>query len=154
MRSKFARERLIGNLWAFIKINNPELALELQESDREDEYLNAKVDSVYDYFLQLTNAKTSHEAIDELCMNRLTADLQPSRFNYLTAVLKDEFCGIYRIWYQKGRRVELTIKLTGFCKPVFDLMGLRCEKPTHDCLYYAITEQIQAYLRENTDYLC
>lgn len=152
MRSKLMKDRLAENLWSFIKVNNPDLSHQLEESDGEAAYLNSRLDTVYTYYEQLTDAGRPDHVIEELCLSRLTADLKPSRFKYLSCVLKDEFPRIYNGWYQDGWLTEQTIRLTRFCKPVFDLFGLRSQEPYYDRIYYAVTAQIQLYLKDKGEH--
>ena len=83
------REILIKKLHEYIRENNPELLLQLEEDSKVTEYLSNKVNTAYPIIIEY-KGKPDY-IIEEACMNVLTQDLRPSKFNYIRNILEEEF---------------------------------------------------------------
>jgi hypothetical protein len=79
---------LINNLYQYIRENNPDILLELEENGSVTKYLSEKVSSLDSLFEQLSKESKPAYIIEELCMNFLTEDLKPSRYNYILNISK------------------------------------------------------------------
>ena len=137
---------LIEKLRSYIAENNPEVMLGLQQDMTFTSWLEQKVAAVMPLFEQLIAESKPRYAAEELCMNALTADLRPSRFNYIKAILKEEFEQNYERFREMGVLTYETVNLIETCKPVFEESGFTEENEDDRGLRYAIIGAIDEYL--------
>ena len=140
------QQHLKENLWAQIVVNNPALMLQLQQENLISSYLQDKLDGIQGQIEQLTAEGKPQYIIEELCLQELTADMRPYRFNYLLHVLEEEFSYFYQQWSQSGVLTYETVNLQKVCDPVFDELRLTEENAEDSQIYYAITAIIDSYL--------
>ncbi len=62
--------------------------------------------------------------IEEQCMDALTADLLPSRYDYLREVAEEEFPVEFEQWKRSGILTAELTNLVNECKTVFDLVRI------------------------------
>src|SRR3546814_10005118 len=94
---------LMEKLRAYITEHNPDLLLQLQGNFSVTQYLEDKVAMVMPMVQQLLSEGKANYIIEELCMNELTADLRPYRFDYLKTVLEEDFPDDYNRMAEIGR---------------------------------------------------
>ena len=75
------KNELIRQLHNYLLQNHTDLLIALQEEHRLEPYLRQKVDSIADLLTQLQEEKRPLYVIEALCLEELTRDLRPSRFN-------------------------------------------------------------------------
>jgi signal recognition particle GTPase len=129
--------------------NNPDFLLELQERDNVAEYLKEKVSSVKDQINYLTKIKSPDYVIEELCMRILTKDLRPSKFNYISSILQEDFEATYQQLQNSGTLRYEVINLIAACKPAFKSFGFTEENEDDRQLRYAVTGCINEYFTKN-----
>lgn len=142
-------QQLKERLWAYIVHNNPELMFNLQEDYKVTQYLEDKVSSVMSMALNLMGQDKPGYAITELCMAEMTKELRPSRYNYLTTILSEEFIETYERLRESGLLTYETINLIGHCNPVFEQFGFNEETQEASILRYAIIGSVAEYLESS-----
>jgi SAM-dependent methyltransferase len=140
------QEILIRKLHEYISENNPDLLLTLQQENKVTEYLHSTVSSVDGLINELLQANKPTSLIEELCINDLTKTLKPSRFNYLKAILEEEFPGDFEKLLQNGLLKTEIINMISICEPVFDELGFSIEKEDDRYLRYAVTGAVHEYI--------
>jgi hypothetical protein len=139
-------QRLAGLLQQYLLANHPDLAIALEEDHRLANYLTGKAGSVRELASGLLAEKRPGYVIEALCLEELTRDLRPSRFEYLRNLLEEEFEGHYRQLQLAGILTYEIINLTGACEPVFEVFGFGGENEDSKELRYALTGMIAEYL--------
>ena len=142
------QEILINKLHQYIRENNPDLLLQLEEDGKVTEYLSHKISTV-DALLNQTDKEQPAYIIEEACMDILTQDLRPSKFNYISAILEEEFDTAYRQLQKSGTLQFEIINLVKYCQPFFDALGFTDENEDSRELQYTITGAIGEYLEKN-----
>jgi len=140
------QELLIRKLHEYIRDNNPDLLLTLQEEDRVTEYLQEQVAALDDMILALIAENKPMAVIEPLCMDELTKPLRPSRFNYLKGVLEDEFPTSYERLRHQGLLTTELINLITACDDVFDEATFSEDNEDNRYLRYAIIGAVHDYL--------
>ena len=84
--------------------------------------------------------------IEEACMNVLTQDLRPSKFNYIKSILEEEFDNKYLQFHASGTLQFEVINMINQCQKIFDTIGFTEENEDSRELRYAITGTISEYL--------
>ena len=79
-------------------------------------------------------------------MNELTKDLRPSKFNYLTSILEEEFETDYNRLQESGILTYEVINLIEVCRPEFEALGFTVESEDNQHLRYVIIGAIKEYL--------
>jgi hypothetical protein len=144
------QEILVSKLWRYLAENNPELLFSLGEDREVIRYLEEKVASVETLSASLQTQGKPNYIIEQICMEALTKDLRPSRFNYLKALLEEEFEADYGRLHQNGTlRYEL-INLISFCDPLFEALGFSEENENNQTLRYALIGMTEEYLISQT----
>ena len=129
---------LIPKLWRYVTENNPDLLLALQEEGSVTSYFQQKARLAAKLSKQMQAEMKPACFIEEQCMDALTSELRPSKYNYLKAVLEEEFAGEYQRLRENGTLTYEIANLIRFCQPVFDEDSPR--------LRYAVIGSIQMYL--------
>lgn len=111
---------LMEKLWTYIVHNNPELMISLQASQSVTNYLNDKVNAVLPLMAQLLNEGKTGSIVEELCMNALTEDLKPSKYQYIRSVMKEEFPREYEVMRGNGTLTYEIVSLIEACKDIFN----------------------------------
>src|ERR1700754_4964190 len=93
---------LIGKLHSFLLQHHTDLLIALQEDHRLSHYLSTKVDSISGLIEQLQLENRPAYVIEALCLEELTRDLRPSRFNYMRELLEAEFEQDFQRMNQSG----------------------------------------------------
>lgn len=137
---------LSEKLWAYIIHNNPDLMFSLQESRSVTRYLEEKVNGVLPLAEQLLADGNPLYIVEERCLNAMTEDLQPSRFQYIRSVLEDEFSKDYERLKENGTLTYEIVNLIETCKNVFNDFGFSKENEDDRYLRYAVIGQVHSYL--------
>ncbi len=142
------QEILITKLHKYILENNLDLVIALQERDNVEGYLKEKVSSIDALLTQLMIEDVPGYIIEERCMDTLTQDLRPSKFNYLASVLEDEFESEYFRLKENGTLPYEVINLIELCNPVFETIGFTEDNENDRHLRYAIAGVIKEYFEK------
>src|SRR6266536_4784945 len=110
---------LTNKLYEYIRQNNPDVLIPLEENDSVTKYIKDKVDSIKDLLEQLQKENTPAYIIAEVCMEALTKDLRPSKYNYIINILEQDFETVYP-QYKKWENFAIeALILMLFSNPVF-----------------------------------
>ncbi len=140
------QEILTEKLHRYIINNNLDLLIELQQEGKVSSYLKEKVATVEALLNQLLSDDTPSYIIEEQCLDFLTKDLRPSRFNYILMVLEEDFETNYLQFREAGILTYETINLIAACGPVFGALGFTIDNEDDRQLRYAITGTVKEYL--------
>lgn len=140
------KETLISKLRQYISDNNPDLLISLQQEGKVSSYLEEKAASIEPLLEQLQAAATPAYITEQRCMDELTADLKPSRYNYISAILEDEFELAFNCFKKDGILTCEVMNLIASCQPVFDELGFTTANEDHPQLRNAIIGAISEYL--------
>jgi hypothetical protein len=140
----------INNLYQYIRANNPDILLELEETGSVTTYLSNKVNTVEPLYEQLSKEGKPTYIIEEMCMNFLTEDLKPSRYNYILTILESDFEIKYNEFSETGILIYEISNMVKYCQSVFDDLNFSEENEDNRFLRYAITGVINEYLNTVT----
>ncbi len=143
------QEILTVKLHQYILHNNLDLLINLQEKGNVESYLKEKVVSIDTLFHELIAEDVPEYLIEERCMNVLTQDLRPSKYNFLTSVLEEEFESDYIRLKENGTLSFEVINLIESCNPVFETIGFTEDNENDRHLCNAIAGTIQEYFENN-----
>jgi hypothetical protein len=138
------QEILIKKLHGYLKDNNPDLLIQLEETGKVTEYLSDKIKSVDGLLIEYEGQPDY--IIEEACMNDLTQDLRPSKFNYIRNILEEEFESSYQQFLGSGILQFEVINILHHCKKVFDTIAFTEDSEDSRELRYIITGSISDYL--------
>ncbi|MGY4538193.1 hypothetical protein ACVW0P_002613 [Mucilaginibacter sp. UYNi724] len=140
------KNQLMRQLHSYLLQNYTDLLIALQEEHRLEPYLKQKVASVADLLMQLQEDKRPLYVIEALCMEELTRDLRPSRFNYMRELLETEFEKDFKRMSDSGILTYELINLIGACEPIFEVFAFGEETEDSDQLKHAVMGMIAEYL--------
>jgi len=140
------QEMLKEKLWTFIVHNNLDLMLNLQQDFSVTSYLEMKVFNVWPLVSQLLAENNPEYVIEELCMEELTKDLRPSKFNYIQGVFEDEFEEDFLRIKESGMLTYEIINLITESETVFETLGFMQDNEQDRMLRYAIAGTIRQYM--------
>ena len=143
------QEILISKLHEYIRENNPDLLLQLEEDRKVTEYLTDKINTVSVLIKQIDIGEPAY-IIEDACMDVLTQDLRPSKFNYISNLLQEEFESTYKQLQDSGTLKFEVINLINQCQSVFDDLNFSEENEDNRFLRYAITGVVIEYLNTVT----
>lgn len=139
---------LINKFHEYIRENNPDLLLELEKDSKVTEYLSEKIDSVSALLNQLDKGQPAY-IIEDACMDVLTQDLRPSKYNYICNLLEEEFGDTYPKLIDTGLLKFEAFNLVNHCQSVFEDLKFSEETEDNQFLRYAIIGVISEYLERN-----
>lgn len=139
---------LIDKLHRYLKQNNPDLLLQLEDEGKVTEYLSNKI-KIVDALLDQQDTKQPSYIIEEACMDILTQDLRPSKYHYICGILEEEFEATYRQFQKSGTLSYEITNLIKYCQPLFDAVGFTLENEDNRELQYSVTGAIGEYLESN-----
>lgn len=143
------QEILIRKLEEHIRINNPDLLLHLQMEKADVDYLREKVQHVEPLLTELLAADIPLYIIEDSCMDVLTLDLRPSKFNYLLLLLRENFSTHYERFGMSGILLLELANLVVFCQPLLDALGFNEENETDKNLDNTVIQAMQDYIQNN-----
>ena len=139
------QEILISKLHEYIRQNNPDILLQLEEAGNVTEYLSNKVSTVNASLNQLEKVQPAY-IIDEARLNVLTQDLRPSKFNYITTILEEEFTDRYQHLQGTGILKFEVINLITKCQSTFEDLNFSEANEDNRFLRYAISGIISEWM--------
>ncbi len=143
------QEILIRKLHDYVRDNNPDLFLTLEEENRVTDYLHENVVFIEGLIDQLVADNKPATVIEERCMEEMTRQLKPSRYNYLKAILEDEFPGEFGRFHHTGILQTEIINLISVCDPVFHELNFSEENENDRYLRYAVVGAVHEYFKVN-----
>ncbi len=129
--------------------NNPDVLVQLEEEGKVNKYLTNKLSNVDFLINQLEKGQPAY-IIEEACMDVMTQYLRPSKFNYISSVLEEEFETTYRQLQESGTLKFEVINLINECLPVFNDLNFSEANEGNQFLRYAIIGAIGEYLEKVT----
>lgn len=137
---------LMEKLYGYIRDNNPDVFMALQEEGKLTGYINDKVLSMSALMKQRQADGQPNYIIEEECIAAMTADLRPSKFHYINNILEEEFETKWLEFNNNGLlRYEL-INIVNACEAVFEEMDFTEENENDNLLRYAIIGTLAGYL--------
>lgn len=140
------RKILTEKLWSYIVENNPELVFRLQENYSVMKYLEQQVSQVLPLAESMQRAQKPQYLMIEQCMETLTAELRPSRFQYLKAILDEEFEYQYDRLQESGLMTCELINMMEACKPIFERAAFSEDNEHDPQIRYQVMGAISEYL--------
>lgn len=137
------KEILFAKLHEYLRENNPDILLPLEEERRVTAWLQDKISTVESLLKEL--AGQPQYIIEKMCMDFLTLDLRPSKFNYIKKILEDEFEERYQHFIASGTLLFEGVNHVNHCQPLFEDMNFSEENEDDNLLKYAITGAIAEY---------
>lgn len=132
-----------------MKDNSPELLLQLEEESRVTDYLQSKVGMV-DSLINERDEDQPAYILETACMDILTKDLKPSRYQYICKILEEEFEDYFEKLGATGLTKFEAINLLESCKQVFDEFGFDEESEDNSLLRYLIIGSISEYIENGS----
>jgi hypothetical protein len=139
---------LIEKLHSYIVHNNPDLLLTLQSETSLTDYLRAKVDGIQPMIDELMKSNTPGYIIEEQCMDTLTKDLRPSKYNYIKEIFEAEFESTYQKFRDSDVLTYEIVNMINACEPVFSELHFSEETVEDIRIRYAVIGTIKEYLEE------
>ncbi len=138
---------LINKLHGYIREYNPDLLMQLEEDGKVTEYLFNTVSTVSAILNQLNKEQPDY-IIEAICMDVLTRGLRPSKFNYISSVLEEEFGSTYLQLQESGTLKFEIINLINRCQPLFEDLKFSEDNENNHFLRYVIIGTVNEYLEE------
>ena len=140
------QEMLKEKLWTYIVHNNPDLMLNLQQDFAVTDYLVEKVNGIQFLTSQLLAENEPRYIIEALCMDELTKDLLPSKFNFIHNILENEFTQDFQRLNESGLVTYEILNLISESETVFETLRFTEDNEQNQMLSYAITGTIRQYM--------
>lgn len=143
------KEILIGKLLEYIRDNNPDILFALEAEDKLRVWLYDKVSTAGSLIKQLKNSRQPEYIIVETCLEEITKELRPSRYNYVLNILETEFETDYKLLFQSGLLRHEVVNMINYCNSTFDDLRFAEENKDNQFIRYAITGAVSEYLESN-----
>ena len=133
-------------LQAYIIEHNPELVNGLKADLSMNSYLEGRVKSVMPYVLELISEDKPGHVIEELALEQMTASLRPSKFDYLKALVAEEFTEDFQLFKRRGVLTFETLNLVDHCQDIFETFSFSEANEQYNLLRHALIARIRQYL--------
>lgn len=133
-------------LHSYIIQNNPDLVLALQGGHLFDDYLEEKVATVGPYLDKLIAQDAGPATIEAECMQKLTEDLCPSKFAFITALLRRRFPNYYTRLKEAGTLTYEVTNMIAYCFELFETFGFDVDSSGDEGLLFALADAVRKYL--------
>lgn len=140
------QELLTNKLHQYIGENNPDLLIVLEEKNETTSFLNSKIQSIDNLIVELAKDNKPEYIIEETCMDALTKDLRPGKYNYIKNILEQEFEYAFYNFQKSGVLLYEIINIISYSKDVFAAFDFTEENEDCRLLRYAVTGLISEYL--------
>lgn len=140
------KKTLFNKLHEYIRENNPDLLFQLEEDRKVTEYLSEKISTVSAIIRQKDIGEPAY-IIEDACMDVLTQDLRPSKFNYISNLLQEEFGSTFNQLQESGTLNFEVINMISLCQPVFEDLNFSEENEDNQFIRYAIIGTIKEYFQ-------
>ncbi len=145
------QEILINKLLEYIRDNNPDILFALEAEATVTIWLSEKVSAVDTLIIQLKEQQQPDYEIEETCMDIITKDLRPSKYNYICNLLEEEFEQHYQQLLQTGLLQHEVINMIHHCQSTFDDLKFSEETEDNQFLRYAIIGAVSDYLNSENE---
>lgn len=139
------QEVLLKKLHNYISEHHPDLLFKLQQEQQVTNYLKTKVSAIDSLLEELTADNLPPYIIEERCMEILTSDLRPSKYDYIQNILLEDFQKDYERLQQSGILTTEVINMIQACDPVFEDLNFSEDNQENRFLRYAIIGTIKEY---------
>ena len=133
-------------LWNYIKVHNPELMFDLQETYSVSDYLEKKIAAVLPEAERLLDNGVPMVTVQELCMEEMTEELRPSKFLYIKRVLEEEFPTVFEALTESYMLNYEVLNMMQDCMEIFGKFGFGSDNESTRTLRYAVMGEINHYL--------
>lgn len=140
------KDILVNKLHEYIRQNNPDILLELEEKNTVTSFLTERVNAVSDLLLQLQENNKPAYIIEDICMEELTKEFRPSRYNYIVKILEEDFEFAYQQLKRAGTLVYEVTNIINCCEPVFESAKFSDENEDNRQLRYTVIGIINEHL--------
>jgi hypothetical protein len=127
----------------------PQVLLDLQQQYQVSDYLADKINGISELLNGLMETGHPDYIIHDQCMNALTADLLPSRYDYLQELVEEEFPSEYEQWKRSSVLTYELCNLVAECAPTFDLLEFSENNEDDRELYYTVTGVVSSYMEQS-----
>ena len=139
-------DELMEKLHKYIRDNNPDVFMALQEESRLTGYINDKVSSMSALIQQRQKEGNSNYIIEEECFALMTEDLRPSKFHYINNIFQEAFEAKWLELNTNGLLRYEVINIIDTCETVFQEMNFTEDSEDDQQLRNAIIGTIAGYL--------
>jgi hypothetical protein len=138
-------DNLIITLYRYIQKNNPELLADIESNGTATAYLTSKMQSIKNLIAELQQKRVPDYELEEICITQLTADLRPSKYNYILQLMEEDFQHEYNKLLSDGLLQTEAINMVNECRPVFEDLNFSEENESNRFIRYAIIGMIKDY---------
>lgn len=140
------QEFLTNKLHQYISENNPDLLIVLEEKNETGSFINSKVKGIESLLTELKKENKPEYIIEDVCMDALTKDLRPARYNYIKNILEEEFEYAFYNFQKSGVLLYEIINIINCSEDIFNAFDFTEENENNRVLRYAVTGLISEYL--------
>lgn len=143
------KKSLFINLVEYLRENNPDILFSFQDDGSLISYIKQKINSVDGLIHELKEQHRPDYIIEELCMDALTADLRPSKYQYIRRLLEEEFSEEYQQMLGTGLLRFEIMNLISNCNPLFEVFGFSEEIEEDRNFRYTVIGTIKEYFEQS-----
>lgn len=133
-------------LWSYIATHNPDLMFDLQEAYKVSDYLEEKITGIMREVEQLLDNGLPAVTVQEICLEKLTEELKPSKFQYIREIFEQEFPTAFQAMRECGMLNYEVINMVQTCQGIFDHFGFREHMLGDQRMRNAVIGEISFYL--------
>jgi len=140
-------ELLTAECYPYFFLDNPEILIKDSHLFSRPRQLKKKVRQTSQRIREMiANGIGSQEVIDH-SVELITAELRPSRFGYVCALIASEFPRTFLRWVKIDALADQVLDVLSACEPVFSLLKFNALAAEQHSIYRTVTAFIGHYLK-------
>jgi hypothetical protein len=141
------QELLMADCHPYLYLDNPEILIKDSQVFCKPRSLKKKVKKTSDRIREMIALGQPQQEIIDQSVELITAELRPSRFGYVCAVIASEFPKTFLKWVKINALADQVLDVVSACEPVFGLLKFNSHTAEQHRIYTTVTNFIRHYLK-------
>lgn len=141
------QELLMADCHPYLYLDNPEILIKDPQVYGKPRSLKKKVKKTSDRIREMIALGQPQQEIIDQSVELITAELRPSRFGYVCAVIASEFPKTFLKWVKINALADQVLDVVSACEPVFGLLKFNSHTAEQHSIYITVTNFIRHYLK-------
>ncbi|WP_229213632.1 DUF4133 domain-containing protein [Dyadobacter psychrotolerans] len=133
--------------YPFLYLDNPEILIKDSQVFSKPRSLKKKVNKTCSKIREMIALGGAQVDVIDQSVELITAELRPSRFGYVCAMIASEFPKTFLKWVRINELTDQVLDVVSACEPVFRLLKFNSHTAEQHSIYITVSNFIRHYLK-------
>ena len=133
--------------YPFLYLDNPEILIKDYQLFSNHSILKKKVNKTCSKIREMIALGGAQVDVIDQSVELITAELRPSRFGYVCAMIASEFPKTFLKWVRINELTDQVLDVVSACEPVFSLLKFNSHTAEQHSIYTTVSNFIMHYLK-------